>query len=74
MAYLRGIRTCAEHAARIQIGTHVFIEGELVHREYERTIETESGSVKVLWPVTAIVIDSISVLDRKSKQKPEGAA
>ena len=64
----------AEHAAKIQTGAHVFIEGELVYREHERTIETETGSVKVQWPVTEIVIEWISVLDRKSKQKAEGAA
>jgi single-strand DNA-binding protein len=64
----------AEHAAKIQAGTHVFIEGEVVYREYERTIETETGSVKVQWPVTEVVIDSISVLDRKHKQPGEGAA
>jgi single-strand DNA-binding protein len=55
----------ADYAANIQTGAHVFIEGELVYREYERTIETDSGPVKAPWPVTEIVIDSISVLDRK---------
>jgi single-strand DNA-binding protein len=37
----------ADYAAKIQTGAHVFIEGELVDREYERTIETESGPVKI---------------------------
>lgn len=64
----------ADYAARIQTGSHVFLEGELVHREYERTIETDNGPVKVLWPVTEIAIDSISVLDRKEKQERRGAA
>ena len=64
----------ADSASKIQTGTHVFIEGELVYREYERTIETDSGPVKVPWPVTQIVIDSLSVLDHKAKQQRRGAA
>ena len=64
----------AGYAARIPTGAHVFIEGELVHREYDRTVETDSGPVKVNWPLTEVVIDSISLLDRKEKQEKEGAA
>jgi single-strand DNA-binding protein len=64
----------ADYAGKIQAGAHVFLEGELVYREYERTIETDSGPVKVPWPVTEIVIDSISVLERKEKQERRGAA
>ena len=64
----------ADYAAKIQTGAHVFIEGELIYREYERTLETETGSVKVQWPMTEVVIDSISVLDRKEKQERKGAA
>ena len=41
----------ADKAADIESGDHVFIEGELTYREYDRTIETESGPVKVSWPV-----------------------
>lgn len=64
----------ADCAAKIQTGAHVFIEGELVYREYERTVETENGPVKVHWPVTEVVINSISVLDRKDNQERRGAA
>jgi single-strand DNA-binding protein len=64
----------ADDAAKLQTGAHVFIEGELVHRDYERTIETESGPVKVPWPITEILIDSLSVLDRKNQQERRGAA
>ena len=64
----------ADYSGKIQTGAHVFIEGELAHREYERTIETDSGPVKVPWPVTEIVADSVSVLDRKEKQERRGAA
>jgi len=64
----------ADYAAKIQTGTQVFIEGELVYREYERTVETDSGPVKVMWPVTEVVIDSLSVLERKERQERRGAA
>jgi single-strand DNA-binding protein len=37
-------------AETIQKGEHLLIEGELAYREYERTIETDSGPVKVQWP------------------------
>jgi single-strand DNA-binding protein len=63
-----------DYAAKIVKGAHVMIEGELSHREYERTIETDNGPVKVLWPVMEVVIDSVSVLDRKEKQEKRGAA
>jgi single-strand DNA-binding protein len=64
----------AEYCAKIQTGAHVFIEGELIYREYERTLETEEGPIKVLWPVTEIVIESVSLLSRKDKQEGRGAA
>jgi single-strand DNA-binding protein len=64
----------ADHVAAIPTGTHVFIEGELTYRDYDRTIETESGPVKVPWPVTEIVVESLSVLDRPQKQERKGAA
>ena len=64
----------ADYAATIQTGDHVFIEGELAHRECERTIETESGPINVPWPVTEIVIESVSLLDRKDKHETRGAA
>jgi single-strand DNA-binding protein len=64
----------ADYAARIQTGDHVFLEGELIYREYERTVETDSGPIKVQWPVTEIVIESISIIDRKEKQGRRGAA
>lgn len=66
--------TTADYASKIQTGDHVFIEGELTYREYDRTVETDSGPVKVQWPVTEVVIDSISVIGRKEKQEQRGAA
>jgi single-strand DNA-binding protein len=64
----------AEHVSKIQKGTLVTIEGELGYREYERNIETAEGPVKVLWPVTEILIESIKVLDRRESQEKRGAA
>ena len=58
----------ADFCAKIQTGAHVFIEGELTYREYERTVETDSGPVKVQWPVTEIVIETVKVLDRKAEK------
>ncbi len=66
----------AQYAANLPKGTHVFIEGELIYREYNRTIESESGRLNVQWPVAEIVVESIKVLDRKRKEnnEMEGAA
>jgi hypothetical protein len=52
------------------------IEGELTYREFDRTIESENGPVKVQWPVTEIVVESFKILDRKPKDtsEPERAA
>ena len=58
----------ADHCAKVQGGAHVVIEGELTYREYERTIETDNGPVKVEWPVTEIVIETLKVLDRKAEK------
>lgn len=64
----------ADYAARITKGAHVLIEGELTYREYERTIETESGPIVVKWPITEVHADSIRLLDRNSNQEERGAA
>jgi single-strand DNA-binding protein len=66
----------APFAAKLKKGTHVVIEGELTYREYNRTIETESGAINVAWPVTEIVVDSITFLNTKRRENspPGGAA
>ena len=66
--------TAADTAAKIQTGAHVFIEGQLVYREYERTIETDSGPVRVRWPLTEIVVETLSVLGGKQRTERRGAA
>ena len=58
----------ADYAAQIPTGAHILIEGELMHREYERTVETDSGPVKAPWPITEVVITSLSLLYRPEKQ------
>jgi single stranded DNA-binding protein len=60
--------------AKIPTGALVFIEAELAYREYERTVETEGGPVKVMWPVTEVVIESFSVIDRNDRSEKRGAA
>jgi single-strand DNA-binding protein len=58
----------APFAAKLRKGTHVVIEGELTYREYNRTIETEFGAINVSWPVTEIVVDSITILNKKRSE------
>ena len=52
----------------IQKGAQVFVEGELQHRKYERTI----GKEKVEWPVTEIVVSSLKKLGRPEKSEGAG--
>jgi single-strand DNA-binding protein len=61
----------ADFAAKIAKGAHVAIEGELTHREYERTIETASGPINVQWPVSEVVCRSIKLLNRSSETESE---
>jgi single-strand DNA-binding protein len=53
----------SEYITGIPKGTQVFVEGELRHRKYERTI----GKEKVEWPVTEIVISSLKKLGKPEK-------
>src|SRR3954452_25447745 len=66
----------AHFAATLLKGSHVLIEGELTYREFERTVESETGATKVQWPVTEIRVESIKTLDRKKRDstETEGAA
>jgi single-strand DNA-binding protein len=59
-------------AETIQKGDHLLIEGELSYREYDRTVETDSGPVKVKWPVAEIIVHSIAPLDRQTMQGDAG--
>ncbi len=66
----------ASSKAKLVKGAHVLVEGEPIYREYNRTIETENGTVTVPWPVAEIVVETITFLDRKRTDDPacEGAA
>jgi single stranded DNA-binding protein len=59
----------ASLAARLVKGAHVFVQGELVTREYERTVEVTVGKKKVEAKVMQLAVeirpDKISLLDRK---------
>jgi single-strand DNA-binding protein len=57
----------------IQKGAHLLIEGAVGYREYDRTIETEQGPIKVKWPITEVIVHSITPLDRQSESE-NGAA
>ena len=45
------LRTGADYLRSLRDGRQVFVEGELQHRKYQKTI----GQEKVEWPVTEIV-------------------
>lgn len=51
-------------------GAQVFIEGELQHRKYSRTI----GAEKIEWPVTEILVRSIKRLGKVEKTEGTAAA
>jgi len=55
----------AESAYIVDIpkGTQVFVEGELQHRKYQKTV----GKEKVEWPVTEIVVSSLKKLGKVEK-------
>src|SRR3954470_24807040 len=49
----------AQYGANLFKGTHVLIEGELIYRDYNRTIESGTGPINVPWPVTEIAFETI---------------
>ena len=66
--------TSVRAAETIRKGDHLLIEGEVQYREYDRTVETAEGPVKVQWPKTEIVVYSITRLDRTTKEHETGEA
>jgi single-strand DNA-binding protein len=68
----------ASLASRLIKGAHVFVQGELITREYERTVEVTAGKknveAKVMQLAVEIRPDRISLLDRKpdSESASEG--
>ena len=64
-------------AERLLKGTHVFVQGELNTREYDRTITITKGKKPVEHVIQQLVVelkaDTIRILDRSSNGKPEAA-
>jgi single-strand DNA-binding protein len=61
----------AESAYIVDIpkGTQVFVEGELQHRKYQKTV----GKEKIEWPVTEILVSSLKKLGKVEKTEGAGA-
>jgi single-strand DNA-binding protein len=60
----------AKTAGRLVKGTHVFVQGELATREYDRTITIRKGKETIEHAIPQLVVqlraDSIRVLDRRN--------
>ena len=60
----------AQTAARLTKGTHVFVQGELTTREYDRTIQVPNGKKTIEHVIQQLVVelkaDTIRVLDRSA--------
>ena len=67
VAFGRGFVPIAE---RLGKGAHVFVQGELVTREYDRTITVPNGKTSIEHVIRQIVVelkaDTIRLLDRSS--------
>ena len=63
-------RVCAQLASRLGKGTHVFVQGELTTREYDRTIEVPNGKKTIEHVIQQLAVelkaDTIRLLDRTS--------
>ena len=57
-------------APRLTKGAHVFVQGELTTREYDRTIQVASGKKSIEHVIQQLVVelkaDTVRVLDRSS--------
>jgi single-strand DNA-binding protein len=58
----------SEYIIGIPTGTQVFVEGELQHRKYQKSV----GKEKVEWPVTEIVVRSLKKLGKAEKTEYAG--
>lgn len=67
VAYGNGV---AQLASRLSKGAHVFVQGELTTREYDRTIQVPSGKKTVDHVIQQLAVelkaDTIRLLDRTS--------
>jgi len=65
----------AQLASRLSRGTHVFVQGELTTREYDRTIQVPSGNKTIEHVIQQLTVElkaeSIRLLDRTTSATPE---
>lgn len=67
----------AHTAARLTKGTHVFVQGELTAREYDRTIQVPNGKTRIQHVIQLVVelkADTIRVLDRSGTAETPAAS
>ena len=68
----------AHTAARLAKGTHVFVQGELTTREYDRTIQVPNGKTTIQHVIQQLVVelkaDTIRVLDRSGGAETAAAS
>jgi single-strand DNA-binding protein len=64
--------------SRLQKGKHVFVQGELRTREYDRTIKVPNGKKPIEHVVSQLVVetvaDTVRVLDRAGNSQQSDAA
>ena len=64
-------------APRLVKGTHVFVQGELSTREYDRTIAIPSGKKSIEHVIQQLAVelkaDTIRILDRTGNSEPSEA-
>jgi single-strand DNA-binding protein len=62
-------------APRLCKGSHVFVQGELTTREYDRTIQVPSGKKAIAHVIQQLIVelkaDTVRLLDRSSGAQPE---
>ena len=67
----------AKLAERLVKGAHVFVQGELTTREYDRTIKVQNGKKVIEGQIKQLVVelkaDTIRTLDRSSNGEREAA-
>jgi single-strand DNA-binding protein len=65
----------AQLAPRLSKGAHVFVQGELTTREYERTIQVPNGKKTIEHAIQQLVVElkaeTVRLLDRSSETQPE---
>ena len=64
----------AQLASRLSKGAHVFVQGELTTREYNRTIQVPSGKKTIEHVIQQLVVelkaDTVRLLERSSSAQP----